>query len=266
VLVMSTGLPENSGTATTLIALATGLVFLGDLVRTRRQITRTLEQQTEVSELEKARRTVLEERARIARDLHDVVAHHMSMVVVQAESAPYRLEDLSEPARDEFAAISRSAREALNEVRGLLGVLRSDGDTPRVAPQPTIEQIADLVAVAQRSGASVHLDYQGEVRPMSATTSVSAYRIVQEALANASRHAHGAQVSIVVGYAPDHLHLRVHNDAPAQPSVPGPAGHGISGMRERAAAVGGTLRSGPTSDGGFEVVAELPVEPRGGQS
>jgi signal transduction histidine kinase len=266
VLVMSTGLTENSGTATTLIAIATGLAFLGDLVRTRRQVTRSLEQQTEVSELEKARRTVLEERARIARDLHDVVAHHMSMVVVQAESAPYRLEDLSDQARAEFAAISRSAREALNEVRGLLGVLRSHGDSPQVAPQPTIEQIADLVGAAQRSGVSVSLEYRGHERPVSAMTSMSAYRIVQEALANTSRHAQGARVSVVVTYSADNLNLRVYNDAPTQPSVPGPAGHGISGMRERATAVGGRLRAGPTGDGGFEVVAELPVEPGDGAS
>jgi signal transduction histidine kinase len=261
VLVMSAGLTENSGTATTLIAIATVLAFLGDLVRTRRQITRSLEQQTEVSELEKARRTVLEERARIARDLHDVVAHHMSMVVVQAESAPYRLEDLSDQVRAEFASISRSAREALNEVRGLLGVLRSHGDSPQVAPQPTIEQLTDLVGAAQRSGVSVSLEYRGVERPVGAMTSVSAYRIVQEALANTSRHAQGARVSVVVTYSSDNLQLRVYNDAPAQPSAPGPAGHGISGMRERAAAVGGTLRAGPTGDGGFDVVAELPVEP-----
>lgn len=266
VLVMSTGLTENSGTATTLVALATGIAFLGDLVRTRRQVTRSLEQQTEMSELEKARRTVLEERARIARDLHDVVAHHMSMVVVQAESAPYRIEDLSEPARAEFAAISRSAREALNEVRGLLGVLRSDGDSPQVAPQPTIEQVADLVSATQRSGMSVSLDYRGRVRPVSAMTSVSAYRIIQEALANTSRHAQGARVSVVVTYSTDYLHMRVYNDPPAQPSAPGPPGHGISGMRERAAAVGGTLRAGPAGNGGFEVVAELPIEPGDGAS
>jgi signal transduction histidine kinase len=266
ILVMSTGLPENSGTATTLIAIATGIAFLGDLLRTRRQVSLSLEQQTEMSELERARRTVLEERARIARDLHDVVAHHMSMVVVQAESAPYRLEDLSEQARAEFAAISRSAREALNEVRGLLGVLRSRADTPQVAPQPTVEQVADLVGAAQRSGASVSVEYRGDARPVSAMTSVSAYRIVQEALANTWRHAPGARVSVVVTYAPGNLHLRVYNDAPAQPAVPGPAGHGISGMRERAAAVGGTLRAGPTADGGFEVVAELPIEPGDGVS
>jgi signal transduction histidine kinase len=266
VLVIATGLTENSGTATTLIAVATGVAFLGDLVRTRRQVTRSLEQQTEMSELEKARRTVLEERARIARDLHDVVAHHMSMVVVQAESAPYRLEDLSEQARAEFAAISRSAREALNEVRGLLGVLRSHGDSPQVAPQPTIEQVADLVGAAQRSGALVSVEYRGDERPVSAMTSVSAYRIVQEALANASRHAQGARVSVVVTYLSDNLHLRVYNDAPTQPSVPGPAGHGINGMRERAAAVGGTLRAGPTEDGGFEVVAELPIKSGDGAS
>ncbi len=266
VLVMSAGLPENSGTATTLIAVATIVAFIGDLVRTRRQVARSLEHQTELSELEKARRTVLEERARIARDLHDVVAHHMSMVVVQAESAPYRLENLPDDARREFASISSSAREALNEVRGLLGVLRGNGDGPQTAPQPTIDQIADLVDGGQRSGASVTLEYRGEIRPVSAMTSVSAYRIVQEALANAARHAPGAEVSVVVTYSDSGLAIRVHNQPPVEPVTPGLAGHGITGMRERAAAVGGALRTGATRDGGFEVVADLPVEPGDGMS
>lgn len=264
VLVMSTVLPESSGTATTLLVTATAVAFIGDLVRTRRQVARSLEQQTERSELEKARRTVLEEKARIARDLHDVVAHHMSMVAVQAETAPYRLEDLPDDARLEFVAIGKSAREALNEVRGLLGVLRSENDDRRIAPQPTIGQIGDLVEAARRSGSSVRLEYRGDTRPVSALSNVTAYRIVQEALANAARHAPGTDVSVVVTYSTDRLAIRVHNRPPAELTTPGPVGHGITGMRERAAAVGGMLRAGPTDDGGFEVAADLPVEPEDG--
>jgi len=267
VLAMSAGVPTDADSATTLIVFATIAAFVGDLDRTRRQTAASLARQTEVSELEKARRTVLEEKARIARDLHDVVAHHMSMVVVQAESAPFRLENVADDARREFAAISTSAREALNEVRGLLGVLRSTADDiPRTSPQPTVEEVAELVDAAARSGASVTLEYRGEPRPVSALTSASAYRIVQEALANASRHARGADVSVVVAYSTDELAVRVHNRPPPQPTSPGPAGHGITGMRERAEAVGGTLRAEPTDEGGFEVVADLPIEPEEGTS
>ncbi len=261
ILVMSIGLPARSGLATPLIVFATAIAFVADLVRTRRQTAASLAEQTELSELEKARRTVLEERTRIARDLHDVVAHHMSMVVVQAESAPYRLPNLSDEARQEFASISTSAREALNEVRGLLGVLRSTGDEPSTAPQPTIDDVAELVEGAQRSGANVTLEYRGEPRPISPLTSVSAYRIVQEALANAAQHAPGAAVSVVLAYSTGGLAIRVHSRRPTEPSAPGPPGHGITGMRERAAAVGGTLRTGVAEDGGFEVVAELPLGP-----
>jgi signal transduction histidine kinase len=265
VLVISAGLAANSGTATTLIALATIVAFIGDLVRTRRQVARSLEQQTELSELEKARRTVLEERARIARDLHDVVAHHMSMVVVQAESARFRLPDLPDDARQEFAAISQSAREALNEVRGMLGVLRGNGGELQTAPQPTIEQIGELVDGARRSGAAVTLELRGKARPVSALISMSAYRIVQEALANAARHAAGADVAVVITYSTDRLAVRVANSPPSDPVNPGPAGHGITGMQERAAAVAGTLCTGVTDDGGFEVFADLPTEPGDGK-
>lgn len=262
-LVMSAGfaglVDGAEGPTTTVIFGMTVLVFIGDLVRTRRSATRSLEVQTEVSELEKARRAVLEEKTRVARDLHDVVAHHMSMVVVQAESAPYRIPWLNEDAKAEFASISKSARQALGEIRGLLGVLRSENQEAMHVPQPEIDQVSELVDGARLSGVDVAFAVAGAKQPVSRATSQSAYRIVQEALANAARHSAGAAVEVELTYAAHELTVRISNEPPGQDVDPGPIGHGIVGMRERAAAVGGTLQVGPQPDGGFEVVARLPL-------
>nr|WP_184830212.1 sensor histidine kinase [Jiangella mangrovi] len=266
---MTTGSGDNAGTSVTLIIAATAVAVIGDLVRSRRSTSRDLERQTELSELEKARRTVLEERSRLARDLHDVVAHHMSMVVVQAETAPYRLEDLPDDARAEFASISGSARQALDEIRGLLGVLRGTDEAVALAPQPGVEQLTDLVDGARRSGVAVELSTTGEPpAALPGTTGLSAYRIVQESLANAVRHAPGSEVTVDVRYTETAVELRIRNSPPVDDGVSGAvadgvsraaaSGHGLPGMRERAAVVGGTLTAGPTTTGGFAVTAVLP--------
>jgi signal transduction histidine kinase len=258
VLALSAGLPENSGTATTLIVFASGAALVGDLIRSRAQAAHQLEEQAELSELEKARRAVLEEKARIARDLHDIVAHHMSMVVVQAETAPFRIDDLSEGAKAELGSISATAREALGEIRGLLGVLRSEGQDRTYAPQPGAGDIQELVDGARRSGVDASLTTSGEERDIASATELSAYRIVQESLANAARHAPGTEVSVFITFGEGALELRVTNAAPESALPPGSPGHGIIGMRERAAVVGGTFHASRTADGGFEVRASLP--------
>lgn len=282
VAAMLTGTGDDAGTAATMIVAVTAVTVIGDLVRARRSTSRDLERQTELSELEKARRTVLEERSRIARDLHDVVAHHMSMVVVQAETAPYRIDGLSDPARAEFASISGSARQALDEIRGLLGVLRGTDETVALAPQPGLAQLGDLVDGARRSGVAAELATAGApATEVSATVGLSAYRIVQESLANAVRHAPGSEVTVRVSYAAHSVELRISNTAPVTAASPAPTvaatdptptvaatdpptgagGHGLPGMRERAAVVGGTVAAGPTADGGFAVTAVLPYRP-----
>jgi signal transduction histidine kinase len=258
VTTMSAGTTDNAGTAVTLVVAASASALIADLVRTRRLASRDLERQTELSELEKARRTVLEERTRIARELHDVVAHHMSMVVVQAESAPYRLNGLTPEATAEFASISGSARQALTEIRALLGVLRSDGEGRSRAPQPGLGDVGALVEAAERSGLQVELRSEGEPREVGDAVGLSAYRIVQESLANAARHAPGAPVEVTVDHDDDELRLRIVNGAATTPTTPSPPGHGLVGMRERATVVGGTLRAGPRAGGGFEVEARLP--------
>ncbi|GAA3386044.1 sensor histidine kinase [Cryptosporangium minutisporangium] len=244
------------------------IAVVTDITRTLRRTRRALGQERALTEAEKERRAVLEERARIARDLHDVVAHHMSMVVVQAETAPYRLTDLSVEATADFAAISRTAREALNEVRGLLGVLRSDEISADLRPQPGLADLADLVATAVRAGADVEVAEVGERRSVRPGVDVGAYRIVQESLANAARHAPGAPVRVEVEYSPDAVELSVVNAATADGRQPverpqldpgAPEGHGLTGMAERATVVGGELRAGPTPDGGFAVWARLPT-------
>ena len=235
-----------------------------DSLSSRWGAEQALAAQTERAELERARRAVLEERARIARELHDVVAHHMSLIAVQAETAPYRLSDLPESAVAEFGSLSGVAREALAEMRRLLGVLRYD-QPAGLAPQPQLSDLPALVAAARRAGVSVELAVPGAMGDVPSSVAVCAYRIVQESLSNASQHAPGAAVSVSVGHDPGVVLLRVANGpggpgGPARPpgSEPGP-GHGLTGMRERVALLGGSLSAGPSDGGGFVVSAVLPL-------
>jgi signal transduction histidine kinase len=254
--------PSNVGGITILFVVVVIVAeVIGRIVRSRSTLSERLAEQSEVSELEKARRTVLEERTRIAREMHDVVAHHMSMIAVQAETAPYRLPDLAEPARAEFTSIAGAAREALTDMRRLLGVLRSEGSEPLTAPQPGLADVPELVAATQRAGVRAELDIADGEQPPEAV-GLAAYRIVQEALANASRHAPGAAVRVEIRPWTADLSLRVHNGPPSAPpeSTQG-EGHGIAGMRERVILLGGELVAGPTGDGGFAVAARLPYEP-----
>ena len=228
-----------------------------------RQAGNALAEQIAQSELDEARRAVLEERTRIAREMHDVVAHHMSLIAVQAETAPYRLDDLSEGAKNEFAALSATAREALNDVRRLLGVLRSDGPAER-APQPKLADVAALVEASRRAGVNVDLSMpaNGETA-VSHAVGLCAYRIVQEALSNAGRHSPGAWVQVAVERDPDLLRLDIVNGPPttagAVPLEAGRPGHGIAGMRERVALLGGSLSAEQNILGGFVVSAVLPL-------
>ena len=242
------------GAAVLLVAIAA----LGDIVSRRRRTLSLLAEKEELTELERARRAVLEERARIAREMHDVVAHHMSMIAVRAETAPYRVDGLPESARAELATIATAARTALTDMRRLLGVLRSgedDGDAPR-APQPGFAQIDDLVATARAAGVNVTVSYAG-VPAVPETVGLAAYRIVQEALANAARHAPDGPVTLEARGSDGRLTVTVRNRL-AGPVPAGAGGHGLAGMRERATLLGGTLTAGPHG-GDFVVHAVLPL-------
>ncbi|NLG55343.1 MAG: sensor histidine kinase [Rhodococcus sp.] len=252
---------DGAGWVVGLTALVLFCLLIRWLVLARRQLAR----QEEENELERARRTILEERARIARDLHDVVAHHMSMVVVQAQSAPYRLGGVSGDVQAEFDAIGVSGRAALNEIRGMLGVLRSDGQLAEHAPQPGIDQVQELFETTRRAGIALSVTITGELSSVATTTGLVVYRILQEALANAARHAPGAPIAVTVS-ALNVVSIAVVNGPPPrsmrdahQPGHPElSGGHGIIGMRERAHAIGGTFTAGPEESGGFSVRVELP--------
>ncbi|WP_083874528.1 sensor histidine kinase [Nocardia paucivorans] len=219
---------------------------------------RRLARQEEATELERARRAVLEEKARIARDLHDVVAHRMSLTVVQAQTAAYRIEGVTPQVRAEFESIGANAREALNEVRGLLGVLRSDGQVAERTPAPTATEVISLFTGAERAGMAITWTVDGELAAVSDAVGLALYRIAQEALSNAARHAPGAAVRARI-VCDREIELVIVNDAPVTP-VPasGVGGHGLPGMRARARAVGGDITAGPCADGGFEVRARVP--------
>lgn len=196
------------------------------------------------------------ERTRIARDLHDIVAHHVSAIAVQAETARLTTPGLPEQGRDHLEAIGQTARDALDEMRRLLGVLREDGEAKR-APQPGLGQLDELVETARTAGTSVQLTVSGRVAPLPPGIDLCAYRIVQEALTNARRHAPGAAVEVSIRYGAQSLKLRVRDQGPGAGVEPD--GHGLLGMRERAIMVGGTLTAGDAPGGGFAVDAELPV-------
>ncbi|MER7000243.1 sensor histidine kinase [Streptomyces sp. NPDC000410] len=226
--------------------------------------TRLVEQEVLTAE-ERSRRTLLEERNRIARELHDVVAHHMSVISIQAQAAPHLVENPSEELKENLVGIRENAVEALTELRRVLGVLRSEdalAEGERHTPQPGLDRLDDLLGNVRAAGLTVTTRTTGQPRPLPPGVELSAFRIVQEALSNAMRHAPGATVRLEIGYRPSGVTVRVTNTAPDRPAPPfSGAGHGLLGMRERTAMLGGELATGATPDGGYEVTAILPGEP-----
>ncbi|MBO0815705.1 MAG: sensor histidine kinase, partial [Actinobacteria bacterium] len=251
--------PDLSGPAGATI-IFTAVTITTDSLGSRARAHRALTAETERAEDERARRAVLEERTRIAREMHDVIAHHLSLIAVQAETAPYRLPGLPESAQAEFASLSEGAREALAEMRRLLGVLRHDHPVRR-APQPQLADLPALVDAARQAGLSVEFSAASALDQVPSGVGVCAYRIVQESLSNASQHAPGAAVTVSVGHDSGAVLLRVANGpgSPVGPQENGRRpGHGLTGMRERVALLGGSLSAGPSPDGGFVVTAMLP--------
>jgi signal transduction histidine kinase len=218
-------------------------------------------QQT-VTAHERSRRTLLEERTTIARELHDVVAHHMSVVAIQAEAAPYRVENPPPELEKAFATIRENAVAALTELRRVLGVVRAEDYQAPDAPQPTLADLDALLTNVREAGLSVGKTVTGAIRELPQGVELSAYRIVQEALSNTLRHAPGADAKVEVSYVLGGLGLRVVNAPPPEPSLvkPSPgAGHGITGMRERVTMLNGEMTAARTDEGGYEVAVFLPV-------
>jgi len=240
--------------------------LIGDYLRTRRAYVAQLEERAARLERERdqdRRLAADEERTRIARELHDVVAHDVSVIAIQAGAA--RAVQLSKPdaAAKALGLIETTARETLVELNRLLGVLRSsNGATPDRSPQPGIGQLAGLVEELRAAGLEVDARVEGEPQPLPPALDLSAYRILQEATTNVLKHARAHRVDIRVHYTQAMLALDVRDDGPGGGGDPASSsGHGLIGMRERVALFGGQLRAGRDSAGGFSVHARLPLEP-----
>jgi signal transduction histidine kinase len=243
-----------------LVALAAWLLVLlgaAEFIRIRRE--RAAEALRVHEEEAKARAT--EERLRIARELHDALGHHLSLISVQAGVALHVNEELPEPVRASLTAIKQSSGEALTELRSVLEILRQEGERAPRSPASSLDRIDDLVSQAAAAGIDVHTETEGDVHPLPFGVDVAVYRIVQEALTNVARHAGQASATVRLDYGDDELTVEVEDDGNgASATSTHGSGKGVVGMRERAAALGGELEAGPKPEGGFRVRARLPLE------
>ncbi|MEV0595413.1 sensor histidine kinase [Nonomuraea cavernae] len=248
--------PNSMVVGTVMVTVA---VLFGYNVRVRRTATAKLVEEERRTQVAESAQAVLAERARIARELHDIVAHHMSVIAIQAEAVP--LEAAGDPARLEagLAEIRALSLEAIAELRQVLGVLRDQDGRIDTAPLPGLDRIDDLVAHARSAGLAVLIKRPGSLDGLPPAVGLSAYRILQESLSNAMRHAPGATVAVDLARDDHDLRLRVANGPGETPGGAPGAGQGLAGMRERATLLGGVLEAGPTKDGGFQVAARLPI-------
>jgi signal transduction histidine kinase len=234
------------------------LVLLGaaEIVRIRRE---RVAEEARIREEETLRRAS-EERLRIARELHDALGHHLSLINVQSGVALHLNEDLPEQVRTSLAAIREASKEGLTELRSVLDILREEGERAPRSPTSTLARLDDIVSQAAAAGLEVRAETDGTVRPLPFGVDVAAFRIVQEALTNVTRHARGATAVVRISYGDDALTIQVDDDGlGARADGAGGTGKGIVGMRERVGALGGELQAGPRPEGGFRVRAKLPL-------
>jgi signal transduction histidine kinase len=252
----------SNGVQFTLVPLV-AMLIARRAVRDRQLRAEALAARAELLEREqelRANEAVADERARIARELHDLVAHNVSVMVVQAGAERHALGEDQESTRATLASIEQAGRQALAEARRLLGMLRRKDDHEELEPQPSVDQIDLLIEQVERAGLSVTLDVEGERVPLPAGVDLCAYRIVQEGLTNALKHAGPARAEVHLRYAPRGLDVEVRDDGRGASQVNGDgAGHGLIGMRERVALYGGVLETGSREGGGFEIRAHLPL-------
>ncbi|MBM9623044.1 sensor histidine kinase [Streptomyces zhihengii] len=236
-------------------AWVAAVLAASELARVRREVSAREREEREAAE----RRRADEERLRIARELHDVLAHSIAVINVQAGVGLTLLDDDPEQARAALTTIRAASKEALGEVRQVLDRLRSPGEAPR-APAPGLDRLPELVEQAAAAGLAVTVERTGEEAPaLSPGADLAAFRIVQEALTNVVRHSGSRTARVAIARTPGRLVLRVDDEGPATGSDAGGSGNGLAGMRERAAALGGTVEAGTRPDGGFRVRAELPL-------
>jgi signal transduction histidine kinase len=248
------------------------VLALGDWARTRRRFSAAIEENARLQEShreDRSRRAVQDERERIARELHDIVTHHVSVIVIQAGAGLTALDRRPERARTALEAIDRTSREALTDMRRMLGILgdpspastAAQGDEVR-APMPGLERLGALIEEVRAAGLPVELSMDGDPRPLDAGVQLSAYRIVQEALTNALKHARGARARVRLAYEPRAIEIEVTDQGGAGTrdlGEVGRGGRGLIGMRERVALYGGDFEAGPTPTG-FRVHARLPID------
>jgi signal transduction histidine kinase len=270
VVLVLLGLPighgwAQRGEAVQLIVIGAGAWIAGMVVRSRRAAAEEVRQRAHRLEREReehARQVAAQERLRIARELHDIVAHKLSIVVVQAQAA----QRVGDPARATglMAIVEETGRSALEEMRRLLGVLRPSAEESDVSPpqpQPRLAALDSLLAEVRAAGLPVTLTRSGDPVPLPDALDLSAYRIVQEALTNTLKHAGPAHATVQLHYAEDRVEITVTDDGQGGTALVPGSGHGLTGMRERAALLGGTLEAGPQSGGGFRVHVTLPIPP-----
>jgi signal transduction histidine kinase len=244
--------------------IGTAVWLVGRYARRRRSTEARLEDRSRSLERERERQAhvIAAERGRIARELHDVIAHTVSVMGIQAAAAGEVLEHDPQRARVALESIQMTARDAVEELRRLLAVLRDGSESAALAPQPDLGGLEDLLARTRESGLAVELAIEGERRPLTAGVELAAYRIVQEALTNVRKHAHAAPARIAIGYRSACLEVLIEDEGPVANGTSG-SGHGLVGMRERAELYGGSLEAGPRPAGGFSVRARLPLDTPG---
>jgi signal transduction histidine kinase len=251
------GNEPRPGLAGTLGLLAWLLVLLtvGEVAR----VSRARAAESARSRAEEARRRASEERMRIARELHDVLAHNISLINVQAGVALHLMDEQPEQARTALTAIRQASKDALGELRSVLDVLRQSGEAESLTPERGLDELDDIVSRASAAGLEVNVEVNGTPRPLPADVDLAAFRIVQEAVTNVARHAGEATATVRLAYGEGDLTVQIDDDGRGGPPSTN-SGRGITGMRERAAALGGRLVAGPRPGGGFRVRAELPVD------
>jgi signal transduction histidine kinase len=246
------------------IPLVFALVWVaGFAVRARAAHAEAAEQRAVHAERERegaARIAVAEERARIARELHDIVAHAVSVMVLQVGAVRHRLPDSQREDRDALSHVEQAGRAALTEMRRLLNAMRSDGEDAELAPQPGLDQVDALIGDVTRAGLPVHLHVEGEPYALPRGIDISAYRILQEGLTNALKHANASRADVALRYDADQLRIEVRDDGEgATPATANGAGYGLVGIRERVKLYGGEMSAGRAREGGFVLTTRLPV-------
>lgn len=265
-LVIATGLtipPITLGDTIYRFALTMVPWVLGRVVRDRQQRAVSIEERAQGLENEQAVRiaaAAMEERSRIARELHDIVAHSVGVMVIQASGAQKVLDERPQRAREALQSIELTGRQALDELQRVLGILRTDTEGESLTPQPSLRHLDILLEQIRQGGLPVEVTIEGDVRPLAPGIELAAYRIVQEALTNSLKHAGKAKARLMVRYRENELQLEICDDgqSPSRNAVNG-SGHGLVGMRERVGLYGGTLAVGPLPGGGYSVRAALPV-------